>query len=320
MLAFALIPTILTLIPLGLYIRSWGRGMFLLLMVLMFPLATTELATDAWIKDLMTPVMTRNFGIDGGWVLVYTSLIMMLLRLNVGPLVAKIGPLGLMIVSSFAAAIGLLFIGNSVGIWILVAATIYAIGQTFFWPTMLGIVGERFPKGGALTLNSVSAVGMLGVGILGTPLLGLLQDRNINAQLQQQAPSVYQEVVTAEKRSIYGTYKTLDPANVEKMKQELEQTTVAIQLVQQADQQADSAVVDPSAAVTSKKLEELKQQHTAIAQQLSLIDRLRADAKRYALTSVAVVPFVMGICYVVLLLWFRSKGGYAVVVLSKSEV
>ena len=34
------------------------------------------------------------------------------------------------------------------------AATVYGIGKTFLWPTMLGVVSERFPRGGALTLGA----------------------------------------------------------------------------------------------------------------------------------------------------------------------
>ena len=49
---------------------------------------------------------------------------------------------------------------------ILIAATLYALGKTFFWPTTLGTVSEQSPKGGALTINAIAGVGMLGVGIL----------------------------------------------------------------------------------------------------------------------------------------------------------
>ena len=60
---------------------------------------------------------------------------------------------------------------------IFVGATIYGVGKSFFWPTMLGVLAEQFPKGGALTLNVIAGVGMLGVGVVGNPLLGAIQDR-----------------------------------------------------------------------------------------------------------------------------------------------
>jgi len=336
MLAFALIPTIIVMVPLGAYIKGAGRGLFLVLMLLMFPLATTELATDAWIKDLMSPVFEKNFHIDGGWMLVYSSCVMMILRFNAGKLIGRIGPVGLMIVSSFAAAIGLAFIGNTQGVWLVVAATVYAVGQTFFWPTMLGIVGDRFPKGGALTLNSVSAAGMLGVGILGTPLMGLLQDTNINSKLREKDTAAYEQVVTAEKRSIYGTYKALDPATVDALEasvpakeKQIELLFAKLQANQAAIEAANAeiaAMKKPSSealqkletlrqanAATIMSVEKMKTHVGAAKERLTLIAAIRADAKRYAITAVAIVPFIMGICYILLMLWFRSTGGYKVV-------
>ena len=40
----------------------------------------------------------------------------------------------------------------------LFALGIYALGKTFFWPTMLGVVAEQTPKGGALTLNAIAGI------------------------------------------------------------------------------------------------------------------------------------------------------------------
>ena len=72
-------------------------------------------------------------------------------------------------------------------------ATIYGVGKTFFWPTMLGVVSERFPRGGALTLGAVGGVGMLSAGLLGGPGIGYLQDRYASEHLQANAPAVYEE-------------------------------------------------------------------------------------------------------------------------------
>ena len=65
---------------------------------------------------------------------------------------------------------------------IFVAATLYGFGKTFFWPTMLGVVSDQTPKGGALTLNAIGGIGMLAVGALGFPYIGTLQaDKKIDA-------------------------------------------------------------------------------------------------------------------------------------------
>src|SRR5207237_114303 len=56
------------------------------------------------------------------------------------------------------------------------AATVYGLGKTFYWPTMLGVISERFPKGGALALGFSGGVGMLAAGLLGGPGIGYFQD------------------------------------------------------------------------------------------------------------------------------------------------
>jgi len=183
--------------------------MFFFLVLLMIPLATTELGTDSWITSLMAPEMSQ-LGIHPGWVLVYTSLIMMILRFFAGPFVHRLSPLGLLAVSSLVAAVGLAALSKSTGIVILLAATLYGFGKTFFWPTMLGVVSEQFPRGGALTLNAIAAVGTLSVGVVGAAFLGHVQDRVIERELHAQNPALHAQVVSQEKVSVFGRYRPLD--------------------------------------------------------------------------------------------------------------
>ncbi len=197
------------------FVRSLGRPLFIFLLLIMIPLATTELGTDSWITDLMTPAM-QNMGLQGGWVLIYTSLIMALLRFYSGPIVHKLSPLGLLAASSLIAAVGLLFLSYASGFVIIIAATIYALGKTFFWPTMLGVVSERFPKGGALALNFTGAVGMMGVGVIGAVVLGFVQDTRLDKNLaiydQQNSTTLHASYITSEKSGIFGSYRALDAA------------------------------------------------------------------------------------------------------------
>jgi MFS family permease len=194
---------------LGYYLRSIGNPIFLLLLFIMIPLATTELGTDSWITSLMTDEM-KSLSINAGWVLIYTSFIMMVLRFVAGPLLRYFTPLGLLAACSFIATIGLAALSKTTGLMIFVAATLYGVGKTYFWPMMLGVVAERFPKGGALALNTMSAVGMLSVGILGTVFLGNIQDRAIETQLKKENPVLSSKILT-EKTSIIGEYEAIDP-------------------------------------------------------------------------------------------------------------
>jgi hypothetical protein len=112
---------------------------------------------------------------------------------------------------------------------ILAAATLYGFGKTFFWPTMLGVVSEQFPKGGALTLNMISGIGMLGVGIVGAALLGNIQDKEIYRVMKEKNPQLLAKVRGEEKPSVFGTYVPVDEKKVESMDAADKEIITAIQ-------------------------------------------------------------------------------------------
>lgn len=253
----------------SLYVRKLGHPVFIFLLLIMLPLATTELGTDSWITELVTPVMGK-IGLQPGWVLIYTAFIMMCLRFLAGPIVHRLQPLGLLAVCSGIAVLGLIFLSKAVGILIFVAATIYAVGKSFFWPTMLGVAAERFPKGGALTLNAIGGMGMLSVGVVGAVFLGNIQDRQIHHELMAQNPALHSRVVAEERLSVFGSYQPVD--------------------------QEKLAMLDEG--------------------QKEEVGRVVESAKKNALMTVAVFPAVMLICFLILIFYFKAKGGYKPVDLS----
>jgi MFS family permease len=197
----------------GMYTMSLGKPLFIILLLIMVPLAITELGTDSWITDLMTPAMTE-IGLPAGLVLVYTSAIMFVLRFYAGPIIHSVSPLGLLAICSGIAAIGLFLLSQSAGIMILVAATIYGLGKTFFWPTMLGVVAERFPRGGALTLNITGGLGMIAAGVIGAGILGFVQDKSVDSSVRtydaKNNTSLQSTFLTDEKTSVFGSYRALN--------------------------------------------------------------------------------------------------------------
>ena len=218
-LAIALVVAVLA----GLYTRSFGHWMFLLVLITMGPLATTELGTDSWMPDLLGADFTPA---QAGWIFIYVSTIMTILRFYAGPIVHRFSPIGLLVVSAIVAIIGLLFLSQAAAFWIIVAATVYALGKTFLWSTTLGLVSEQFPKGGPLTLNGVSAVGVLGMGILGTPIMGGLQDKGISADLKENHPALFEEVANEpQKLTFIGEVQTLDADKVNALSSE-DQATI----------------------------------------------------------------------------------------------
>ncbi|HAB19059.1 MAG TPA: MFS transporter [Verrucomicrobiota bacterium] len=212
MLVVALGPTVLF----AWRIRSFGRPMFVFLLLVMILLATTEIGTDSWIADLMTPVLKELGSNAGNWVLIYTSAIMFALRFCAGPIVHRISPLGLLAVCALIASAGLFWLANAGAAPLIVfaAATCYGLGKTFFWPTTLGVVSEQFPKGGALTLSAVAGVGMISVGVLGNPLLGTLQDKSLDQRLASQYPVIHRKVAEAPQTKYGLSFQPLDKTKI----------------------------------------------------------------------------------------------------------
>jgi MFS family permease len=270
----------------GMYTKSLGRPLMFFLILIMMPLAVTELGTDGWIRAMMESIASEQ-GYDAGWILVYTSAIMMVLRFFAGPIVHRISPLGLLACGATLALVGLYTLSFAVGSAIFLAATVYAFGKTFFWPTMLGVVSEQMPKGGALTLNAISGIGMLAVGTLGTAYIGALQDgKQIHAvahsEVAKAVPGLIEngKLTVVEEKRIYEIipYETI------------------------SDKKLDA------------KLEQLPaEKREQVAQE---IKDVRGRSTQGALANMVVFPAFMLACYLILILYFRAKGGYEAQVLT----
>ena len=198
--------------------RSAGRPLYVILVLIMIPLATTELSTDSWISSLMEPEM-HNLGLQAGWVLVYTSAIMFVIRIFAGSLIHWLKPLPVLAAASALAAAGLYLLSGAAGLSVLAAATLYGVGKSFFWGTSLGLCSEQFPKGGAVAINIMAGAGMLAAGIIGSVMLGAAQDRatavalaDLDARNQTHLADTY---LTENKVSIFGSYRALDAAKVD---------------------------------------------------------------------------------------------------------
>ncbi|MFN0075746.1 MAG: MFS transporter [Prosthecobacter sp.] len=198
----------------GAYTHSMGNWLFIVVLITIGPLATTELGTDGWMPELLK-LSGPNFPNFATWIFVYVSVIMTVLRFYAGPIIHKFSPIGLLVISAAIAITGLILLSNATGWAILAAASVYALGKTFLWSTTLGLTSEQFPKGGALTLNGVSAVGVLFLGVLGSPYIGYKQDLDIDKRLSATEHSALHAQVKGEaKPGIFGSAPTLDQEKI----------------------------------------------------------------------------------------------------------
>jgi len=161
---------------------SWGdmfkeaaRPLYLVMLLSMMCTASTELVPGGWIANIMQRSI-EGMAAAGILVLVFINFVMCVGRFFAGPLAHAISPTGIILGGAIVSVFGLLALsaaGSSVAAF--GGAFIFAVGVCFFWPTMLGITSERFPKGGALLLAMTGAAGNVGVA-LANPAFGRISD------------------------------------------------------------------------------------------------------------------------------------------------
>jgi MFS family permease len=155
---------------------------FLFMVLCMLLTAATELGPGQWI-----PPILEHAGVSGILVLVWITGLMAVGRMFAGPFVHKLSPIGMLIASSLVSMVGLYAMSNTTGVMLFAAATIFAFGVCFFWPTMLGYVAENYPKTGALGLAIMGGAGMLSVSFV-LPVIGSWYDAGIAARTPAGAP------------------------------------------------------------------------------------------------------------------------------------
>jgi len=264
-----------------------------------------ELGTDSWISKITGSIMASPQ--KGLMLFVYTSMLMFVLRFVAGPIVHRISPLGLLFVSGILGALGLTLLGSATTVAMcIIAATVYACGKTFLWPTMLAVASERFPKGGAVAIGMMGGVGMLSAGLLGGPAIGYKQDYYASKNLQQTSPDTYNRYAVSQPNGFLflPKIKGLDGAKVGVLTDqgtELGKVSAALKKENKTD--ANHAA-----------LESWWESSKASSQaDTGPVNTATLEGGRKALKITAIVPAVMAGIYLLLMIYFKSIGGYKAV-------
>ena len=147
-------------------IKSLFSPLYLFIAVLMTLTATTELGTQQWIEKIL-----GSAGAHPMLVLAMVTGLMAVGRYFAGPVVHRLNPTGVLWASSVLATIGIYLMSIATGPLVYVAAVLFAMGVMYFWPTMLGFVGEYMPKSGALGMSLMGGAGMFATGMW-QPVIG----------------------------------------------------------------------------------------------------------------------------------------------------
>lgn len=134
--------------------------LFILMIVLMFGTAITELFTGQWID-----VLLKNVSDNAILLLTIETGVMVVGRGLAEPVVHRFSPQGVLLMSAILSALGLYLLGHSTGNMLFVGALVFGMGVCYFWPTMLGFVSENLPRTGAVGLNLMGGAGMFAVSV-----------------------------------------------------------------------------------------------------------------------------------------------------------
>jgi MFS family permease len=169
------------------FAATFTSPLFLLMLATMFITASIELGPGRWIPAVLTAG-----GLPGILVLVWISALMAVLRRVVsGPMLRALSPTGVLFVSTILTIVGLYLLSTAeTKASAFLAATFFAFGTAFIWPTMLGFVSERVPRSGALGLALMGGAGMGIVGIVTSPWLGQIADQKAHERFVAEQPVV----------------------------------------------------------------------------------------------------------------------------------
>lgn len=271
---------------------SIGSFLLFVLFVTHALIGSVELGTDSWIQNITGNIFSSE---EGKYLFIWTSVIMFGLRFCAHFIEKnlKLSPIGLLLACSVIACIGLHLASNITSFGMaLLALGIYAVGKTFFWPTMLAVVGDRFPQTGAVAMSIMGGVGMLSVGMIGGPGLGYLKDRYSGEEMKKDNAALYEE------------YKSTTPSKF----LDIEATSIngldgtklgkANDLLKAARAEVSKAGGDPATAIT--KLPEADQK----------LINASINGDRRTLRTDAVIPGIMAGIYILLFIYFKTVGGY----------
>ena len=283
----------LLLIGVGVITRfSIGSVLLFILFITHAMVGAVELGTDGWIQNITGNFFTSE---QGKYLFLWTSAIMFGLRFCAHFIerTLKLSPIGLLFVCAVLACIGL-HLASSMNTFAmaLVALGIYAVGKTFFWPTMLAVVGDRYPQTGAVAMSIMGGIGMLSAGLIGGPGLGYAKDRFAGEELKTSNAALFEE------------YKAGQPSKFLNI-----DATAAIGL----DGKKLGEANDRLGAIR-KEIEAAKGDPKTAFERLESNDRALIEASiigdRKTLKADAWIPATMAVIYLLLFLYFKTIGGY----------
>ncbi|AQT61527.1 MFS transporter [Cellvibrio mixtus] len=152
-------------------IKALFSPLFIFMIVCMTMTAISEFGAQQWVGRIF-----ESSDVHPMMILALTAGLMALGRFFAGPLVHAFNPAGVLVMSAIVTTIGLILLSQASGAMIYVSAAVFALGVTYFWPTMIGFTSEYMAKTGALGMSLMGGAGMFSVSMWNPVIGGWLDD------------------------------------------------------------------------------------------------------------------------------------------------
>lgn len=169
----------------GKNIKALFSPLFLFMAFCMTLTATSELGTQQWIE--------RILGASGASPMLMMAMItgvMAVGRYFAGPIINKFNPAGVLLYSAIVTTLGIYSMSMATGNMVYVSALLFALGVTYFWPTMIGFVAENIPQSGALGMSMLGGAGMFAVSMWNPVIGGWIDNARQQALAVNSTPEV----------------------------------------------------------------------------------------------------------------------------------
>ena len=140
--------------------KALFNPLFAFMIICMFGTGITELFTNQW-TDVLFKTVTNNAIL----ILTFVASMQVLGRAFASPIVHRLAPQGVLLISAVLSALGIYLLVHLHGDAIFFGAFTFGLGVAFFWPCMIGFVSENLPRTGAVGLNLMGGAGMFAVSV-----------------------------------------------------------------------------------------------------------------------------------------------------------
>jgi hypothetical protein len=166
---------------------------------------------------------------------------------------------------------------------------------------MLAVASDRFPRSGAIAISLMGGIGMMSAGLIGSEGLGYAKDRFSGEALETTSAEAFAEYKAGEpsKFTVFADATGLDGTKLGEVQEKVKAARAEL---------AEQGNKDPMAALES------------LTDQERMVFEASIQGDRNTLKADSLIPAMLAVIYLLLLIYFKAKGGYNPVHITREQI